>query len=60
MIGKREFKQMLAAVNRLWGQLATGPTGVADQSVWRINCPISPPPAKASIVPDEPGIFVSI
>src|SRR5262245_17791743 len=37
---------MLAAVLRLCGQPAGGPTGEPDQSMVRVRSPISPPPAR--------------
>lgn len=45
---KREFSMMRTDVRRLGGQLATGPTGVDDQSRVRMSAPSSPPPATMS------------
>jgi len=39
---------MLMAVVRLVGHVATGPIGVADQSIARIRAPMSPPPARTA------------
>src|SRR5947209_5394432 len=47
-MGKREFRQVLTVVRRLWGQALTGPSGVRDQSIARIAAPISPPPASVA------------
>src|SRR6187431_2990424 len=47
-IGNREFKQVLTVVRSDCGQSETGPSAVCDQSIDRINAPISPPPARTS------------
>jgi hypothetical protein len=47
-MGKREDRQILREVRKLWGQFSTGPRGACDQSMERISSPISPPPAKMS------------
>jgi hypothetical protein len=42
-----------AIVRKRWGQFASGPSGVTDQSMARINAPISPPPSsqlKSSVI----------
>src|SRR5579862_3314921 len=53
-IGKRESRQMLTDVRRLWGQFSTGPSGVRDQSFARIRAPVSPPPTRKP----ESGIVI--
>ena len=45
--GKRELRQMLTEVLRLWGQFSAGPSGVFDQSSARIISPMAPPPESA-------------
>jgi hypothetical protein len=41
-------------VFKLCGQDSIGPSGVFDQSISRINLPISPPPV---IQPEAPDVF---
>ncbi|GMT97720.1 hypothetical protein KH5H1_18390 [Corallococcus caeni] len=49
-----EDRHRLTVVRRLCGHVSTGPSGVFDQSMARINRPISPPPDSQSI-PDSGG-----
>ena len=47
--------KMLTALRRLWGHDSIGPSCVLDQSIMRINWPISPPPTNQSWV--GKGVF---
>src|SRR3954462_5151773 len=49
-IAKRELRQVLTEVRRLWGQPSIGPSTVPDQSMERIRAPSSPPPERKSRV----------
>ncbi|MFO1060788.1 MAG: hypothetical protein U1E53_27920 [Dongiaceae bacterium] len=42
------MRQVLTEVRNDCGQPASGPSGVAAQSVARISAPMSPPPARKS------------
>src|SRR5262245_66690547 len=46
--GWREVSIIRTAVFKLCGHDSTGPSGVSDQSISRINLPISPPPVSQS------------
>ncbi len=48
-IGKSEARQMLIVVRKLCGQDSLAPRGVRDQSIERINWPISPPATIQSV-----------
>src|SRR3954471_15874747 len=56
--GNPVSSRMLSAVRRLCGHPSTAPTAVRDQSIDRMRAPISPPPARGSVL-DEGG-FVAI
>ncbi len=51
-MGKPVSSRMLSAVRKLWGHRSTGPTAVFDQSMERMNAPISPPPDRTVLRSD--------
>src|SRR3954454_15914895 len=49
-MGNPVSSRMLSAVRRLFGHPSTAPTAVCDQSIDRMRAPISPPPARGSVL----------